>query len=390
MSWEFPASLEWVRSLVGSEADWPGDEMTRLDGAGGWMDQAAAGQGAQSQAGAAVDGVLASGNTGEEVNVFRDTYGPTEERMNDGAGASLLAGGATTVHVVFKVMWKWIVLIALIVLLIDLIRLIRAYAVNPGLGVALSRMRVLATRQGLRKARNQVKKAISGGAVHPLQTAKAILRAQADYLLNGVHRVLGVFATGPLTILDATGTERLDAFDDNPNAQRDAERVLEQTPEGRAALAFAREHGITTLWQSGPDKRYISASSYNPTYNVIQIGGAGISRPEALAAEFVRQVQIAEDRWDTQSASGWFSARDSEEKAANEAAYRMGSQLGYEEDARNVYLRNNDNPDANYGADRLKYTREWYEEDQPRTNLLDWAPRTLDGLFNGGPLDLKP
>ncbi|MEQ4719787.1 hypothetical protein [Nonomuraea sp. B19D2] len=383
MSWELPSSLRWVHSLVAEEAPWPRDEMTRLEGAGGLMDLAAANQSGQSQAGSAVAHVRASGNVGSEIDVFEDSYSFDDRRMNDGALASLIAGGATTVHVVFKTVWKWIVVLALCVLLLHLIR---AFLVNPGLGALLSRLRIMATRKALRDARGQVKQSIATGAVHPIQAAKAILKAMLDWSLARPSRAVGVGLTALQTTFVTAATLALDPFDDNPKARRDAERVLQQTPEGRAALAYAREHGITTLYQSDPNMAW---SDYDPQLNVIRIGGSDLASPEALAGEFVRQVTIAKDRWDTQPAgddpSPWYDAREREERAANEAAYRMGSQLGYEEAARERYLDDHD-----YGGGHFQHWNEYEKQKGLGATITEWPYRYVEGLFNDGPLDFKP
>ncbi|MET7331091.1 hypothetical protein [Nonomuraea sp. NPDC005650] len=388
MTWELPPSLQWVHSLVADEAPWPRDEMTRLDGAGGLMDLAAANQGTQSQAGSAVAGVRAAGNVGSDVDVFEDSYTFEEPRMNDGALASLIAGAATTVHVVLKTIWKWLVVIALIVLLLNLIR---AFTLNPGLGALLGRLRVMATRKELAAARGQVKKNIATSAVHPIRAAKALLNSLLDFLLARPGTLLIASGTALQTLFVTAGALALDPFDDNPQARRDAERVLEQTPEGRAALAYAREHGITTLYQSD---RNMAWSAYNPQLNVIRIGGSETASPEALAGEFVRQVTIAKDRWDTQpegdNYDAWNNAREKEERAANEAAYRMGSQLGHEEAARERYLEDNDDPYRNYGSGSYERGSEYTYQNGLGAAILEWPYRKVEGLFNDGPLDWKP
>ncbi|NUW33463.1 hypothetical protein HTZ77_18805 [Nonomuraea sp. SMC257] len=152
--------------------------------------------------------------------------------------------------------------------------------------------------------------------------------------------------------------------------------VLGRTPAGREALAYAREHGITTLYQSGQNIRW---SDYNRDLNVIRLGGADTASSEALAAEFVRQVEMAKSRWSPGPLGTDFAeygeAREAEEAAANRAAYRMGSRLGHEEAARATYL------DGSYGAG---YQKLWGEHRGGLGQAILGGPFRL---FNDGPLD---
>ncbi|MFC7587945.1 hypothetical protein ACFQYP_32860 [Nonomuraea antimicrobica] len=204
------------------------------------------------------------------------------------------------------------------------------------------------------------------------------------------NRMVGVGVTGLQTIFLTASALALDPFDDNPQAREDAERVLKQTPEGRAALAFAEERGITTLYQDGGST---TGSSYNPQLNAIRIQGAGWAGSEGLAAEFVRQVEIARNRWDTSDADGdyesWNAAREKEEQAANQAAYRMGSQLGHEEAARHTFLENSG--DSGAYSTRGRYSGFEYENSSgPGATLTEYPYRVVEGIFQDGPLDLKP
>ncbi|MFD0467220.1 hypothetical protein ACFQ0B_01995 [Nonomuraea thailandensis] len=113
--------------------------------------------------------------------------------------------------------------------------------------------------------------------------------------------------------------------------------MLNQTPAGREALAYAREHGITTLYQNGPNEY---GSGYNRNLKVIHIGGAGWSTPRpwrgVRPAGRDRQEPLDPEPLGTDLGE-YAEARGREEEAANRAAYRMGSQLGHEEDARQTY-----------------------------------------------------
>jgi hypothetical protein len=360
MSWDLPAGLRPVHDLVASDAPWPrSDERPRLDAAGSWLDLAAAAQDGRAQADPAVAYVRKAGNTGDGVNVFEESYGAESQRMDDGFVANALVGTGTTAVVVFKTVWKYIVVLSLITLLLALIR---GFQLGPLLGSLFARQRVLGTRKALSMTLAQVERNIGGSAVASLQLAKHMLA-----------RVMIVPALQAGAV--AANALSLDPFDDNPAAREDAERVLEQTPEGRAALAYAREHGITTLYQSD---RNMAWSDYDPHLNVIRIGASDTAASEALAGEFVRQVQMAKDRWDP-SATGDFGAyhdaREAQEAQANQAAYRMGGQLGHEQDARETYL------DGDYGAGYHKHLSD-------HENGLEQA--ILGGpfkLFNDGPLD---
>ncbi|NJP93320.1 hypothetical protein HCN51_28400 [Nonomuraea sp. FMUSA5-5] len=364
MSWELPSGLRAVHGLVASDAPWPrADETRRLDGAGSWMDLAAATQGGRTESASAVSQVRASGNHSGDLSVFESAWSGTDARMGDGALANALVGTGTTAVVVLRTVWKYVVVLSLIALLLSIIR---AFALGPALGALFTRMRVMGTRKALQVTLAQIERNIAGNAVAALRLAKRMLAR-------------GLIVPGLQTALVVADTLALDPFDDNSRAREEAEHVLRQTPEGRAALAYAKEHGITTLYQSGQN---IYASDYDRGLNVIRIGGADWSTPEALAGEFVRQVEIAKSRWSPSplgtSLDEYTEARSREEEAANRAAYRMGAQLGYEQDARATYGANDF---TSYGAD----SGDVYGEHE---NGLEQA--ILDGpfkLFNDGPLD---
>lgn len=364
MSWEMPAGLRVVHGLVASDAPWPrADETQRLDGAGSWMDLASASRSSQAESASAVSHVRSAGNHGGDVSVFEDTWSGTEERMGDGALANALVGTATTATVVLRTVWKYVVVLSLIALLLAIVR---GFALGPALGALWARIRIMGVRKALRVTLAQIERNIGANAVTSLRMAKRILARLM--LVPGIQ-------TGLVTV----NTFALDPFDDNAKARELTEQVLRRTPEGRAALAYAKEHGITTLYRSDSN---LYASDYNRNLNVIRIGGAESSTPESLAGEFVRQVEIAKSRWDPRplgmDMGEYAEARAKEEEAANRAAYRMGAQLGYEEDAR-----------ATYGEDDFKgYGADYGDIRQEHRDGLEQV--ILDGpfkLFNDGPLD---
>ncbi|UBU14780.1 hypothetical protein [Nonomuraea gerenzanensis] len=364
MSWELPPGLRTVHGLVASDAPWPrADETRRMDGAGSWLDLAAATQGGQAESASAVSQVRASGNHSGDVSVFESSWSGTEERMSDGALANALVGTGTTAVVVFRTVWKYVVVLALIALLLSIIR---GFALGPALGAFFSRMRIMGTRKALQATLAQIERNIGSNAVAALQLAKRMLAR-------------GLIVPGMQTVLVAAETLSLNPFDDNSRAREEAELVLKQTPEGRAALAYAEEHGITTLYQNGQNQY---GSGYNRNLNVIQIGGADWSTPEAMAGEFVRQVEIAKSRWAPSplgmDTGEYAEARGREEEAANRAAYRFGAQLGYEEDARATYGANDF---TGYGADGGDIV---YEHRQGLERAILNGPFKL---FNDGPLD---
>ncbi|MGR6923648.1 hypothetical protein ACU635_56110 [[Actinomadura] parvosata] len=289
---------------------WPrADETQRLDGAGSWMDLAAATQGGRTESASAVSRVRTSGNHSGDLSVFESSWSSTDARTGDGALANALVGTGTTAVVVLRTVWKYVVVLSLIALLLSIIR---AFALGPALGALFTRMRVMGTRKALQVTLAQIERNIAGNAVAALRLAKRMLAR-------------GLIVPGLQTALVVADTLALDPFDDNSRAREEAEHVLRRTPEGRAALAYAKEHGITTLYQSGQN---IYASDYDRGLNVIRIGGADWSTPEALAGEFVRQVDIAKSRWSPSplgtSLDEYTEARSREEEAANRAAYRMG------------------------------------------------------------------
>ncbi|TYB58275.1 hypothetical protein FXF51_37020 [Nonomuraea sp. PA05] len=364
MSWEMPPGLRAVHGLVASDAPWPrADETQRMDGAGSWLDLASATQGGQAESASAVSQVRASGNYSGDVSVFESSWGGTEERMSDGALANALVGTGTTAVVVFRTVWKYVVVLALLALLLSIIR---AFALGPALGALFTRIRTMGTRKALQATLAQIERNIGSNAVEALRLAKRMLAR-------------GMIVPGFQAALVTADALTLNPFDDNSSAREAAEMVLNETPEGRAALAYAKEHGITTLYQS---ERNQYASGYDRNLNVIRIGGAGWSSSEAMAGEFVRQVEIARNRWDPNplgmDSQEYYEARTKEDQAANRAAYRFGTQLGYEEDARATYGANNF---TEYGVDGGDYV---HEDREALKRAIANGPFRL---FNDGPLD---
>ncbi|MEQ4721893.1 hypothetical protein [Nonomuraea sp. B19D2] len=110
MSWALPPALQQVHGLVAADAPWPRpDETQRLDGAGSWLDLASASQSGRSQADSAVAHVRGAGNIGADVDVFENTYTGDAQRMDDGARAGALVATGTTVAVVLKTVWKYVI-----------------------------------------------------------------------------------------------------------------------------------------------------------------------------------------------------------------------------------------------------------------------------------------
>ncbi|MEU7827675.1 hypothetical protein [Nonomuraea sp. NPDC049129] len=361
MTWELPPALRAVHGFVAADAPWPkSDDMSRLQGAGSWLDLASAAKDGKAQADPAAAHVRAAGNYSGDINVFENEYSLESRRMDDGSVATALVGAGTTALVVFKTAWKYLLVITLLVLLISLIR---GFQLGPVLGALFGRRRIMETRKALALALGQVERNIARGAVTSLQLARHMLARL-------------MIIPGAQTALAGVNTLTLKPWDNNSQAQEDTERVLNETAAGREALAYAREHGITTLYQSGQN---IQWSDYNRQLNVIRIGGAETASSEALAGEFVRQVHMAKDRWGNSPVGTDFAeysaARDKEEQAANQEAYRMGSQLGHEQAARETYL------DGGYGS---SYQRHLREHDD------GWKQAIMGGpfkLFNDGPLD---
>ncbi|WP_043639013.1 hypothetical protein [Nonomuraea candida] len=358
MTWELPAALQPVHGLVAPEAPWRREDESRtLDAAGAWLDLAAASQSGRAQSQDAVAHVRAAGNLGSDVSVFEDSYGFDAQRMDDDFLANALVGTGTTTVVVLRTVWKYVVVLTLIALLLSLVR---GFRLGPALGALFARQQVLGARKALGAALGQVERNIATGALNSLHVAKRLL---ARGMVIPALQTAGV----------AANMLSLDPYDDNPEARRDAEAVLRQTPEGREALRYAAEHGITALFQQDRNSVW---SDYNRDLNVVRIGGAGTASAESLAAEYVRQVEMLKDRWNPSPMSdGYMEAREKEERAANQAAYRMGSQLGHEQEARERFLE---------GGHGSGYQQRWREREDGLEQAILGGPFRL---FNDGPLD---
>lgn len=242
MSLELPPGLGSVYDMVRDVAPLPTGEDRDLESARAWVDVASHLQTVSGEAGSAAGHTRAAGNSGDSVDAFERGWhaqGGLAQHLGDGPVASALVGGGSAFVVVLRLMWKIYVNYALLSLLISLVQAMR---LGPAVGTMLSVRRISDIRAALRAAARGVELDIKQIGVGALRGAKTKLSPLH-------HWDIPVVGGGVLLGMELyQGDYKTDLA-----LQRDVEKLMNKTPSGRAALAWAREHNVTILFHSIKD-----------------------------------------------------------------------------------------------------------------------------------------
>ncbi|MEV8635116.1 hypothetical protein AB0395_26010 [Streptosporangium sp. NPDC051023] len=231
---------------------------------------------------------LTATNQGTDTDAFQAMWhgeeGPSR-RLAAGATVADLTAAGTMAVVVLRAAWKLLVLYHLAVLAVALAR---ALAAGP-LGYFIWASRLVGVRLALRTLLLQARKHIGEVVIGTLVRAKGILTGPL-FLIGPVYPAGLV-----LQYLTAYGLEPSDE-----EARRKTEELLAQTPMGREALAWAREHGVTVLFHKGEignlSEKTRTAGNYNDGLDVLRIGLTDQRSPEDLAETFVHEVNHARNQ----------------------------------------------------------------------------------------------
>ncbi|GLW07566.1 hypothetical protein Misp01_26960 [Microtetraspora sp. NBRC 13810] len=296
---ELPAQLQEVYKMVEPDAPWPGseeDDRQRFARAGGFLDASAGVQKTTALADPAAAHVRLAGNTGQDVDAFDESWGNegvSKELQALGNGTAQ-AGIATFIEVVWRNIWKYIVMYACLSLLVSFIL---AFMSGPAAMSLVREARTLATRKGLRAALELVRKHIGDLAVGTMSRAARNMVGMPVLISPGVVHAADI-----------------GAGDNDPFMQEATEAVLKETPEGREALAWAKEHNVSVLYQKrshteGED------STYDPYLNSILLNtgfsasdpfapSPGHNSPHGLAERFIGEVANAKTRTEQLNTDG--------------------------------------------------------------------------------------
>ncbi|QFY12253.1 hypothetical protein GBF35_41885 [Nonomuraea phyllanthi] len=216
-------------------------------------------------------------NKGSDVAAFQVQWegekGPRRQLVAGSDGA-LLTGLGTMAIVVVRIAWKAFVIYVLAYLAVCLLAALMAGPAREFVRLA----RIMGARRALALMRKKLSRLVETVIRDSLHRARK---------LSGVSAAL--YAIPMATWAGGLSTD-FRTFRSDEEARRITEDVLRETPAGRQALAWAKEHRITVLYQQGsPDD---VSGAYYDDMNVLRIFVGG-QTAEELAATFVHEVNHA-------------------------------------------------------------------------------------------------
>lgn len=222
---------------------------------------------------------MSAHNSGDDVDAFDSEYNDEEglrQTLADSGAAANLTGLGTLAVALFRVIWKGIVIYFLAMLLLALMH---AAPSGPSGGIWAA-LRVAYSRRSLRYLLERLKLNIGQITINTVRQARGLL-SKAPY-------VAIAYSLTPLPVL-ITKTGILTS---DEQARRETEQALNATPMGREALAWAREHGVTILYQDFGDTWEVGR--YTDGLNTIQVDTSGFTTtPAEMAAVVVHEINHA-------------------------------------------------------------------------------------------------
>lgn len=282
---ELPSQLAGVHSMVEDVAPFPPpDEEERLGSARAWIDLGLELRKASAEMEPAARHLWKS-NEGTDVAAFKKYWegedGPRQQ-LAAGSEAALQSGIGTLIYVLLRAMWKGLIIYVLVWLAISLLA---AVVTGPAVREFIRLAQVRGARMSLTTIRESLRQLIGGLLRDTLGKARGILSS------------LGVvFAAPVLSPVLAVWKLGYGTMDSDENARRRTEEVLRETPAGRDALAWAKEHGITVLFNHSDlnDREdVVGLGDFSDELDVLRIGGANTRSPEDLAETFIHEVNHA-------------------------------------------------------------------------------------------------
>ncbi|MFI7636874.1 hypothetical protein [Nonomuraea sp. NPDC049400] len=321
MSGELPDILRWAHSFVADVAPLGshGADLNRLQGASSSLDVATEAKNGQTGTNEAVAHVRTAGNLSDDMTASEDHVRVAQAEADKGGMAAAMSGTATMLLVALKVVWRLYVIAALIALVIALYRY---FALGPAVGTAGSRMYIASVRKRMYTALTGIKENIRRNPVAALRHAKTLLGATAKMGNLGTVTYITGLASIPAFVTAGLATP----WDNNEEARDLTEQSLRQTEEGRAALAYTKEHDITVIYRN--ELHSVSyRSRYYPNTNVLILGAQDFGTWESgnsLARDFIRHIDVAkgnDGRFG--DGSGYDDTRTEDERSRDAAWYRL-------------------------------------------------------------------
>ncbi|MEO3890453.1 hypothetical protein [Nonomuraea sp. B5E05] len=273
---ELPPHLAGVYDLVKDVAPLGlPDEEERMKAARSWVDLGLELRRSSGEVEAAARHAWTA-NKGGDVTAFQAHWEDENglgRRLEEGSRGALLTGLGTMAIVILRVMWKAYVVYVVAILAASLLA---ALAAGPA-STVIRYARVMGARRTLAQMRKKFREQVELVVRDTLHRAGVI-----GYWLIPAY-------TAPV-ITSVSSLWDLDLMRSDKEAQRLTEEVLRETPAGRAALAWAKDHGITVIYQD--DSLLGADGAYMDEVDVLALDVAGRT-PEELAEAFVHEVNHA-------------------------------------------------------------------------------------------------
>ncbi|MDF2708972.1 MAG: hypothetical protein K0R62_4624 [Nonomuraea muscovyensis] len=321
MSGGLPESLRWAHSLIADVAPLGShdDDLDRLQGSSASLDIATEAKNGRTGTNEAAAHVRTAGNLSDDMTAFEDLLPVAQAETDKGGVAAAVSGTATMLLVTVKLVWRLYVIAAVIALVIALVRY---FALGPAIGTVGSRLYIAALRKRMQMALAGIQDNIRRNPIAALRYAKSLLGAGAK--MGSLGTV--TYVTGLATIPALVTAGFAGPWDNNEEARDLTERTLLETEEGRAALAYARDHNITTIYRNGLHSVF-ERSRFYPNTNVLVLGAQDFGSWEDsndLAEDFIRHIEVAKGnhgRFGDNPSDA--DTRTEDERARDAAWYRL-------------------------------------------------------------------
>lgn len=276
---ELPPQLAGVYDLVKDVAPLGSpDEEQRMRSAHAWVDLGLGLRTASTETESAARHAWTL-NEGGDVKAFKAHWegenGPGRQ-LAAGSEGALLTGLGTMAIVLLRVMWKAYVIYALAILAASLLA---ALAAGPA-SAFIQHARVAGVRHALMQMRKKF-------GEHVQSVIRDTLRRAKGLALTLIPLYAMPIAWPALQLYAGAGLLRPDK-----EAQRRTEEVLRETPAGREALAWAKDHSITVVYRPGGINGNAAVGGYADELDLLLIDTRDRT-PEQLAETFVHEVNHA-------------------------------------------------------------------------------------------------
>ncbi|GGO77831.1 DUF6782 family putative metallopeptidase [Nonomuraea cavernae] len=310
---DLPPVLAQAYNLVKDVAPWPdSDEDERMSRARAWLDLGTTLRSSAGRIDVAGQQFMAT-NSGSDVQALKEKLegadGP-KNQLAAGEKAAVLAGAGQMVIVVIRVAFKTYALYLLTLLATSMIAAVMQGPVASFMWTA----RVAGVRQALKNLLMQSRRHVAEVVAGTISRSRRLLQ----------ELVLPPLVIVSLPAISYVSSVRFE--ESNEEARQETEAVLRETPAGREALAWVRDHGITVLFQEPPP---LIEGTYRDNLDVLTVNPG--KDPEERAEIFVHEVYHAQNEGRpnslTMGREEYINASIEEEAIGNIKATEMREQL---------------------------------------------------------------